>query len=41
MKVPLLGDIPVLRWLFKNVSTDKTDNEIVFVITPHILQKIG
>ena len=41
VKVPLLGDIPVLGWLFKSVSTDKTDNEIVFVITPHILQKTG
>jgi type II secretory pathway component GspD/PulD (secretin) len=41
VKVPLLGDIPLIGWLFKSVSTDKTDNEVIFVITPHILQKIG
>ncbi|HKV45669.1 MAG TPA: secretin N-terminal domain-containing protein [bacterium] len=41
VKVPLLGDIPLIGWLFKSVSTDKTDNEVIFVITPHILPKIG
>lgn len=41
VKVPLLGDIPVLGWLFKSESTNKTDNEVIFVITPHILQKVG
>lgn len=39
VKVPLLGDIPILGWLFKSTSTDKSDNEVIFVITPHILQK--
>jgi type II secretory pathway component GspD/PulD (secretin) len=41
VKVPILGDIPVLGWLFKSTSTNKTDNEVIFVITPHILQKVG
>jgi type II secretory pathway component GspD/PulD (secretin) len=41
VKVPLLGDIPILGWLFKSESTDKTDSEVIFVITPHILQKTG
>jgi type II secretory pathway component GspD/PulD (secretin) len=41
VKVPLLGDIPIIGWLFKSVSTDKTENEVIFVITPHILQKTG
>jgi general secretion pathway protein D len=41
VKVPLLGDIPIIGWLFKSVSTDKTENEVIFVITPHILQRIG
>jgi type II secretory pathway component GspD/PulD (secretin) len=41
VKVPLLGDIPILGWLFKSVSTDNTNNEVIFVITPHILQKAG
>jgi type II secretory pathway component GspD/PulD (secretin) len=41
VKIPLLGDIPILGWLFKSTSTDKSDNEVIFVITPHILQKTG
>jgi len=40
VKVPLLGDIPILGWLFKEESTNVTDTEVVFVITPHILAKI-
>jgi type II secretory pathway component GspD/PulD (secretin) len=41
VKIPLLGDIPILGWLFKSESTDKTDNEIIFIITPHLLQRTG
>ncbi len=41
VKVPLLGDIPILGWLFKSESTDVRDSEVVFIITPHILEKIG
>jgi len=41
VKVPLLGDIPILGFLFRSTSTDKSDNEVIFVITPHILQKGG
>ncbi|HEX2712669.1 MAG TPA: type II and III secretion system protein, partial [Candidatus Acidoferrales bacterium] len=40
VKVPLLGDIPILGWLFKSESSDTRDNEVVFIITPHILAKI-
>ena len=36
-KVPLLGDIPILGALFKNVNNTKLHNEIVFLITPHIV----
>src|SRR5215469_9588923 len=36
-KVPLLGDIPVVGSLFKNVSATKIHSEIVFLITPHIV----
>ncbi len=36
-KVPLLGDIPILGWLFKsNVKTDKKKELLIF-ITPRIL----
>ncbi|HZV80181.1 MAG TPA: secretin N-terminal domain-containing protein [Candidatus Binatus sp.] len=36
-KVPLLGDIPVVGSLFKNVNATKIHSEIVFLITPHIV----
>lgn len=36
-KVPLLGDIPILGALFRNVNKTKLHNEVVFLITPHII----
>lgn len=40
-KVPLLGDIPVLGWLFKNTqSTVRKTNLLVF-ITPRIIKQYG
>ncbi len=36
-KVPILGDIPLLGRLFKSTATEVQDTEIVFVITPHII----
>jgi len=36
-KVPLLGDIPIFGALFKNIQQGKIHNEVVFLITPHIL----
>ena len=36
-KVPLLGDIPILGALFRNVNNTKFHNEIVFLITPHVV----
>lgn len=33
-KVPLLGDIPILGWLFKSRRTDRRDTEILLIITP-------
>jgi type II secretory pathway component GspD/PulD (secretin) len=41
VKIPLLGDIPILGWLFKSRSTDNSSNEVIFIITPHIMQKVG
>jgi Flp pilus assembly secretin CpaC len=38
-KVPLLGDIPVFGALFKNRQQGKIHNEVVFLITPHILSE--
>lgn len=36
-KIPLLGDIPVLGWLFKNKSRSITKTNILFFITPTII----
>ncbi len=35
-KVPLLGDIPILGWLFKSRSSREVHGEILFFITPRI-----
>lgn len=36
-KVPLLGDIPVLGWLFKNKTTTVEKVNLLFFLTPRIL----
>jgi len=36
-KVPLLGDIPLLGWLFKNRSQNKTKTNLLIFITPRIV----
>ena len=36
-KVPLLGDIPVIGWLFTNRAKSKTTTDLVIFITPTIL----
>jgi general secretion pathway protein D len=38
-KIPLLGDIPILGWLFKNKSVDKTKTNLLVFITPHIVKE--
>ena len=38
-KIPLLGDIPVFGVLFKNINETKLHNEVVFLITPHIINE--
>ncbi|EQB40649.1 hypothetical protein M947_02240 [Sulfurimonas hongkongensis] len=38
-KVPILGDIPILNYLFKYENKLKTVTELVIVITPHIIRK--
>ena len=37
-KVPLLGDIPVLGWLFKSIKNTSDKNEMLIFITPHIVK---
>ncbi|MDH5730716.1 MAG: general secretion pathway protein GspD [Gammaproteobacteria bacterium] len=40
-KVPLLGDIPVLGRFFSNHGDTDTKNEVVLLITPHIIRNIN
>lgn len=37
-KVPLLGDIPLVGKLFQNSDTQSTRNELIIVVTPHIVK---
>lgn len=37
-KIPLLGDLPVLGTLFRTVSTTKNRNEVVVMMTPHVMR---
>ena len=36
-KVPVLGDIPILGWLFRSSFTQTGSSEVVFMITPRII----
>ncbi len=36
-KVPLLGDIPIFGWLFKQRGTDETQRELVIFLTPTVI----
>jgi len=38
-KVPILGDIPVVNYLFKYENKVKTVQELVIIIQPHIIHK--
>ncbi len=37
-KVPLLGDIPIIGWLFRNSSTSKSKTNLMIFITPYIVR---
>ena len=37
-KVPLLGDIPILGWLFKYRTRGKEKTNLVILLTPHIVR---
>lgn len=38
-KVPILGDIPLLRYLFRHKSTTKQKVDLMIFITPHLLER--
>jgi general secretion pathway protein D len=37
-KVPLLGDIPLLGWLFKSTSVQKKKTNLLVFLTPHVVK---
>jgi general secretion pathway protein D len=39
-KVPLLGDIPILGWLFKSRTTTKDKTNMVVFLTPKIIRSV-
>jgi pilus assembly protein CpaC len=40
-KVPGIGDIPVLGKLFQSKSFSKSKNELLVIVTPHIVRPLG
>lgn len=40
-KIPILGDIPILGYLFKNRNTNKVRNHLIIFITPTIIEDSG
>lgn len=38
-KVPLLGDVPVLGWIFKNKKQEKKKTNLLIFLTPHIVKE--
>ena len=40
-KVPLLGSIPLLGWLFKSSSKSTSRTNLVILLTPHIIDEPG
>src|SRR5881396_2950917 len=38
LKVPLLGDIPILGELFRSTDTNASETEVIFLITPQIVK---
>jgi type IV pilus assembly protein PilQ len=38
-KVPFLGDLPLLGWLFKNKANQDTKTELLIFLTPRILSE--
>lgn len=37
-KVPILGDLPILRFLFSSTRTQHAKSEVVVFITPHLIE---
>jgi pilus assembly protein CpaC len=40
-KIPGIGNIPVLGKLFQSRSLNKSDNELLVLVTPHVVQPLA
>lgn len=40
-KTPILGDIPVLKWLVNKKDTDNQDDELMVFLRPHVIKTPG
>jgi general secretion pathway protein D len=40
-KVPVLGDIPILGWLFRDSSTTKLKTNLYIFLTPRVIKNPG
>ena len=38
-KMPILGDIPLFGWLFKNKSVERKKTNLLVFLTPHIVKE--
>lgn len=38
-RVPVIGSVPVLGWLFRNEATDDEETELVIVVTPRVVRE--
>ena len=40
-KMPILGDLPLVGWLFRSDSYNNSENEIIIMVTPHITAAVA
>ena len=40
-KVPWLGDLPVLGAFFKSTTLDRSDKELIMIVTPHLVRPLA
>jgi pilus assembly protein CpaC len=39
-KIPVMGDIPAVGWLFQNKTYRQTDTELLIIVTPHLVDAL-
>ena len=40
-RIPLLGDIPLLGWFFTDYTSQKSESELLLVVSPHITRALA